>query len=522
MESGERREDCPSHPGEHRPGPTLHSPLFTLHSSIAVVVVCAIFLLTSTNRLNHTDLWGHLNFGRWIVTHGSLPAADPFRSDSTGHFVNIPWLAQVLGYACHQTLGLEGLVLAHAGLVALTALVLIFAVRARGVDLGWGAAAAVAAYVLALPIVGTIRPQLFGMLGFALTLYGVALLPSRRSVLVWLPVVFALWANLHGSFPMGLLVLGCYALGATWSALAANSHPFAGRLARRAWLALFVALVAVCLNPAGLKLLGVVTGFSGNANLEGISEWRPMVLKSLSGVLFYGSLVLTALLLRRSPRRTSATEILLLLAFGLIASTAIRMLIWWALVLPWVVAPHVAARWPRRAQPEETEDPAAGLRRLLLTLAAIGLTVWLAPPTHALCTGHARDAERILSTDTPKALADWMCQEKIHGRLYAPMDWADYLIWRTAGAVQPLVHSHVHLVSPSVWQDFLAIDRGVENWPTIAARHGLDYLVVSRRRHAKLARSAAETEHWPIPYNDPQAVVFASPVFGNAECRKTK
>jgi len=487
-------------------------------AATAVVVVCAIFLLTSTNRLNHTDLWGHLNFGRWIVAHGSLPAADPFRSDSVAHFVNIPWLAQVLGYACHQTLGLEGLVLAHAGLVALTALVLIFAVQARGVDVGWGAVAAVAAYILALPIVGTIRPQLFGMLGFALTLYGVARLPCRRSVLVWLPVVFALWANLHGSFPMGLLVLGCYALGEQARRFnGANGSPAS---VRRAWLALFVALVAVCLNPMGFKLLSVVAGFSGQANLEGISEWRPMVLKSFSGVLFYGSLFLTALLLRKSPRRTSATEILLLLAFGLIASTAIRMLIWWALVLPWIMAPHAAACWPRRAYGEATEDPMAGLRRLLLTLAAIGLTIWLAPPTHALCTGRARDAERILSTDTPKALADWMCQAKIHGRLYAPMDWADYLIWRTAGAVQPLAHSHVHLISPSVWQDFLAIDRAEPTWPAIAARHRLDYLVVSRRRHARLAHRAAETEHWPIPYQDPQAVVFASPVFGNAEGRK--
>lgn len=125
--------------------------------------------------------------------------------------MNIPWLAQVWGYGCHQALGLEGLVLGHALLVALTAMVLIVAVRARDAGAGCGALAAGLAYVLALPIVGTIRPQLFGMLAFALTLYGISLLPTRRSVLLWLPVVFGLWANLHGSFAMGLIALGCYA-----------------------------------------------------------------------------------------------------------------------------------------------------------------------------------------------------------------------------------------------------------------------------------------------------------------------
>ena len=78
--------------------------------------------------------------------------------------------------------------------------------------------AAVTAYLLALPITGTIRPQLFGMLGFAATLWAIARLPSRKHPLAWLPALFALWANLHGSFAMGLVALGCYCLGHTWIA----------------------------------------------------------------------------------------------------------------------------------------------------------------------------------------------------------------------------------------------------------------------------------------------------------------
>lgn len=529
----------------------------------AVVAICAIFLLTSTNRLNHTDLWGHLSFGRWIVEHGSLPTADPFRVDTVEHFVNVPWLAQVLGYACHQTLGLEGLVLAHAGSVALTALVLILAVRARGVDAGWGAVAAVAAYVLALPIVGTIRPQLFGMVGFALTLYGVALLPTRRSVLLWLPLVFALWANLHGSFPMGLIVLGCFAMGETWAAFRTRKNRFAGEqarwfngprtTARRAWLAMLLAFFAVCLNPCGIQLLGAVAGFSGNTNLEGISEWRPMVLKSFSGVLFYGSLLVTAILLRWSPRRVSVTEAFLLLAFGLIALTAIRMLVWWALVLPWIAAPHAAALGVRRFSQNAPRDescgdvpcvetganvvrvkanatPAgvcrlevgstragseqdgssgpAGPRRLLFALVTIGLTLWWSPPTHALCTGRSRDPRQVLSTGTPKELADWMCLRRIHGRIFAPMDWADYLIWRTDGAIEPLVYSHVHLISSQVWQDFLEIDQGSPSWSAIAERHGLRYLIASRRRNTPLIRNAARSHRCQVQHETRQALLL--------------
>lgn len=467
----------------------------------AVAVVCFIFLLTSTNRLNHTDLWGHLNFGRWIVNHRSLPTTDPFRADRVEHFVNIPWLAQVWGYGCHQALGLEGLVLGHALLVALTAMVLIVAVRARDAGAGCGALAAGLAYVLALPIVGTIRPQLFGMLAFALTLYGISLLPTRRSVLLWLPVVFGLWANLHGSFAMGLIALGCYALAAMTPGTSAGAK-------RDAWAALLLAVGAACVNPYGFRLLGSVVGFSGNANLEGISEWRPMTLGSLSGILFYSSLLLTAIVLRLSPRRISVTEVLLLLAFGLIAVTAIRMLVWWALVCPWIVAPHVAALWALRTKPVSVPDPAAGLRRWLFALLTIGLTIWWSPPTHALCTRHPRAAPRVLSTDTPEDLAEWMCRHQIHGRITAPMDWADYLIWRTRGAVEPLVHSHVHVVSPAVWQDFLAVDRGRDDWLAIAERHGLRYLVVSRSRNRQLLGRLAGNARCRLVHEDRQALVF--------------
>ena len=55
----------------------------------AVLVLCAVFLATSVYRLNHTDLWGHLNFGRWIVQHDRLPEADPFRSEK-GDKSNLP------------------------------------------------------------------------------------------------------------------------------------------------------------------------------------------------------------------------------------------------------------------------------------------------------------------------------------------------------------------------------------------------------------------------------------------------
>jgi hypothetical protein len=101
-----------------------------------------------------------------------------------------------------------------------------------------------------------------------------------------------------------------------------------------------------------------------------------------------------------------------------------------------------------------------------------------------------------------------MCRHQIHGRITAPMDWADYLIWRTRGAVEPLVHSHVHVVSPAVWRDFLAVDRGRDDWLAIAERHGLRYLVVSRSRNRQLLGHLAGNTRCRLVHEDRQALVF--------------
>ena len=488
-------------------------------SLAAVIVVSAIWLLTSFNRINHTDLWGHLSFGRWIAQHHELPVADPFRQQvATEPVLNVYWLGQVLGYQCHQALGLEGLVAAHAALVTLAMVILIGSVLGRGVPLPWAVSAAVAAYLLALPVTGTIRPQLFGMVGFAATLWAIARLPVRWHPLVWLPVVFALWANMHGSFAMGLVVLGCFALGTSWETRRAVGSFKAVVLdapTRRAWIALAAALLACCLNPSGVKLLAAVAGFSGNANLSGISEWRPLTLGSLSGMLFYTSLFITGILLRWSPRRIWAHEVLLLSVFGLAALTAIRMQVWWAIVWPWVVTPHAAACWLpyRRTEPVEAADEerrhrTATPERTLLAAAVIFATFWWSPPAFGLICGSSRPAERVLSVDTPRAVSDEVGRRQLTGRFLSPMDWADYLIWRNPDGLEPLVYSHVHLTGPEVWHDFLRINRGSRQWLEVADHYRLDYLVLSRQRNRRLVELALRQPRCRVLYEDAQALLI--------------
>lgn len=490
-------------------------PAITPGMLATVVVLCAVFLATSFNPLGHSDLWGHLGFGRWIVQQGALPVFDPFRHAATdAPFLNVPWLGQVLGYLWHESLGAEGLVLAHAMLVTLSAAGLILAVRSRGVSLGAAAAAAVAGYLLALPVVGTIRPQLFGIAAFPLVLWAVTRLPSRRDPLLWLPLVMALWANLHGSFVTGLAVLGCYALATTWDTGRRKSDWMAAcrdRSVRRAWLALILGVGATCLNPIGVKLLPAVLGFSGHAALDGISEWRTMTLDSLSGALFVVSLAATCLVLYWSPRRVWTFEILLLLVFGLASLTAIRMLAWWAIAWPWVIAPHAAAAWVlvRPARVEDPDEHAAPVpMRTFVAVVIVVLALLWSPPIFGLAGGKPRGAESVMAKETPHRLAEEIAGRNLTGRFCSPMDWADYLTWRTHGALEPMVYSHVHLVDGPTWQDFHRIRRLDAGWQQVADRHGIRYLVLRADDGIPPKEVLAAGPRYQLIYRDDQAALI--------------
>ena len=40
---------------------------------------------------------------------------------------------------------------------------------------------------------------------------------KRPRLLLVPPLLLALWANLHGGFPIGLVLVGCYLLAAAWA-----------------------------------------------------------------------------------------------------------------------------------------------------------------------------------------------------------------------------------------------------------------------------------------------------------------
>ena len=135
-----------------------------------------------------------------------------------------------------------------------------------------------------------LRPQILGELAFATLLLALSKPVLSRRALVLIPVIFVLWANCHGSFPIGFILLGVFLAGRVlqiaWDAVrdarpGMGPWPWAVRTIRSVWgdaqtrrlgLVIVVALVAVAaLNPHGPALFRYSSELRGTPTSR---SWR--------------------------------------------------------------------------------------------------------------------------------------------------------------------------------------------------------------------------------------------------------
>ncbi|MCX5795158.1 MAG: hypothetical protein NTY77_06685 [Elusimicrobia bacterium] len=225
--------------------------------------------------LFNPDLFWHLSAGRWILEHRSLPRADFLSFTKAGQpWVDFEWLAQLIYQAVYACGGMLGLWYLKLSLLAVSWLSLLRLLRARGIAAGL-LPAALALWAANLLAYSDIRSDLFSLALFSWLVFKLetevlrppAPLPRR---LLGSFALFALWADLHAGFALGLALLLTYAAGAALR----GAWPEARRHAAASAAG---ALGSLC-NPYGWGPHRVLwEHWSMIEHLErSIVEWQPM------------------------------------------------------------------------------------------------------------------------------------------------------------------------------------------------------------------------------------------------------
>ena len=177
----------------------------------AVLVGAATFALLLANGnalLNDPDTQWHVAVGQWIWGMQAVPRIDVFSHTFAGEpWIAKEWLAQLILYAVQFSGGWLGVAcLAALALAGTVALVCGWMLRTTSPTVAFGAAAVLV--IVAAPHT-LARPHLLALPILAGWMIGL-IEAVRREIppSCWFAALIALWANLHASYPLGLLAAG--------------------------------------------------------------------------------------------------------------------------------------------------------------------------------------------------------------------------------------------------------------------------------------------------------------------------
>jgi hypothetical protein len=384
---------------------------------LATLLVLTCFLAgTSADA----DLFGHLRFGRDIVREHAVHAIDPYSFTSDRPWVNHEWLAEVIMWIGYAAGGAVGLIILKLSVAWAAGALLLDAWRRYQLPPVQRDTLLFATALGAWPSLVTVRPQMFSVFLLAALLNVIGRFRDGQiRALLWLPVIFAAWVNIHGGWIVGAGVLALFTACSLFDSTIVPSHR---RLLIAAGLA--AGLATLC-NPYGPRMLTFLFE-TVRPDRADIVEWLPVT--SLPAIALTLWLVPTAVALAAVWRHRSVlpvASIAIVVMLGIASFRVARIVSLYAVAVGFLLAPYalsnatVLTQPPRRTIREWRAAAIVFLSIVSVSAALLGRRVtmegdWLPEP----------EAAAYVST------------HQLHGNMFTWFNYGQYAIWHFWPAIR--------------------------------------------------------------------------------------
>ena len=388
---------------------TLFARIFSFPVALAACLVFLVFW-SCAPRFDDPDLWWHLKIGETIWVSHHIPNVDLFSFTANGsQWIAHEWLSQLILYGVYQAGGFSALQacfsLLASAIVVLTYVLCGLWSRNWKVSLLGGIGA-----LFFLTVSLAIRPLLLGHLFLLIELLLLYAGVVKRSKWIFaLPVLFVIWANCHGSFLFGLVVLFCAGL---WHLCLQSER----RDVLRWSTLLLLCLLAPLLNPIGpaLALYPINVLLFQPDNIGNVEEWAPLNLLEARGIGLAGLLAFVIFMRAGLRKQLAAAEWFALAVTAAMAFRHTRMVPIFGFIACPIACRMLADSWdkydPRRDHPF--------LNAALIAAAA--MFSFVAMPDAADI------AQQIASKEPVAAVA---AVAKLPGPLLNEYAWGGFLMW---------------------------------------------------------------------------------------------
>ena len=487
-------------------------PTLSTHNLLIVIVFIAIFTM-AVRIPTDTDTWWHMRSGQYIFEQMSLYEADPFSHTRQGHSWIYPKGGHIFWYGLYAAgdWALVSLVLA-----AIVTLSFWFIWRQIEPDTNvFITACAMILGAIVSSVVWVARPQ---MISFLLTAITAWLLhrykQQNKPLLPWLPLILLVWANVHGGYAIGLMLIAAYLLGEAVNNLTRHSEDPVVSWARLRHLLLVMglSLAAVVVNPYTWQMWWYPFQTVGISALRDfIQEWQSPNFHLNFVQPFAVMLLLLLGAMARANRRADWADLALTAMWALWALFAARNIAIFGLVITPVLAKYANLAWniqwntwgrrppfsPRSGRTNRQQSLLNWLLLALVTVAALGkIALPLTPQAN-------REAEE--KTLPTKALA-FIQAEQPPGPMFNSYNWGGYLIFKLWPDYPVYIDGRTDLYDNDFIRRYLGIMLADDGWQQKLDDDGINLIVIET--NSVLDKFLRQSSEWAELHRDGMAVIF--------------
>lgn len=483
----------------------------------ALVALVGIFVFVNTHPIRPHDFWWHITIGREILATGKIPTTDIYSYTAAGQpypSYQMFWLMEILLFELYKLGGPALVIFIHSLMISIAYGVILW--LCKQVSNSWRIATVGVLFAAALGLNDwNVRPQ--GITFLLASLFLLAIYQYRKkhrwTWLIVLPLGMLVWVNSHGTFLIGLALVGIWLAQEIWETLL--TPPEGGRLVAIKGIlapgASFIITILVCLvNPRGFGIINYLKTLTGNSVVQNlVTEWAPPTFNSLLGTLFFIGLLVCAIVLALSPRRPNFYQVLTFIIFSLLGLKTSRGSVWFGLVMAPILAEHlsfIVLKLPMANRPSVKPEGSRYLN-ILFVIVIIAMGV-ISLPWFKSALPFPQLKAGLISSETPIEATGVLLEKRPEGQVFNALSFGSYLIWAAQPQYPVFVDSRIELYSEKVWLDYLNISNANGNWESVLKNYGVNTLMISPIEQLQLIDALNNSHSWHLIYKDNVALIY--------------
>ena len=484
----------------------------TIQHLWAVTALVGVFIFVSTHPIRPQDFWWHMAVGREVLATGRIPSVDTFSYTMPGKpypAYQVFWLMESILYVTFRAGGGEMVIFLQSLLITSAYGIILWLCYLE--TRSWRVAAFGVLFAAALGLNDwNVRPQAITFLLGALILLAINRLRMSHNDkwLVIFPVAMVVWVNSHGTFPIGLALIGAWWLDSVWFLF--HTHGKWEEHLLSPTIAGVVATLACMLSPQGFGIFRYIQSMMVSPVIQNlVTEWAPPSFGTLGGTLFFIGLLLCACVMAISPKRPSLFQVILFVIFAVLGLKTMRGVVWFGIVMAPVVAEHVKAIADSISHQKQNQSQELGspwLNRIFLFI-LLGMAILSLPwfkhslPLPSLKAG-------IFSNETPITATEILLNERLPGPLFNSMSFGSYLIWEARSDYPVFIDPRIDLYPTEFILEYISVSSGGEHWQEVMDKYGIQTIMASPTEQSGLIDILDQSTSWDQVYQDEAAVIF--------------